>query len=63
MTVCQILLQNAIANLLQNETEVHYKIRQVFYHKMLQLLQNVTFFINCDSTWMFFSPVKKINIL
>ena len=46
----QILLQNATAILLQNVTEVYYKMRQGFYHKifyhkgfyykMQQLLQN-----------------------
>ena len=45
------------AILLQNVTEVYYKIRQVFYYKMRQLLQNATillqnatFITNCDST-------------
>ena len=53
----QILLQNATAILLQNATEVCYKMRQVFYYKMRQfyykmqqLLQNVKFLTNCDST-------------
>ena len=60
----QMLLQNAIAVLLQNATEVYYKIRRVFYYKMRQfyykmrqllqnaiiLLQNATFITNCDST-------------
>ena len=65
----QILLQNAIANLLQNSTEVYHKMRQAFYYKMRQfyykmrqllqiatiLLQNATTFItNCDST-------KRVN--
>ena len=58
----QILLQNAIANLLQNATEVYHKMRQAFYYKMRQLLQiatillqNATTFItNCDST-------KRVN--
>ena len=45
-----MLLQNATAILLQNATEVYYKMRQFFYYKMLQLLQNVTFITNCDST-------------
>ena len=51
------LLQNATAILLQNATEVYYKMRQVFHcklrrfhYKMRQLLQNVTFITNCDST-------------
>ena len=38
----QILLQNATAILLQNTTEVYYKMRQ--------LLQNATLITNCDST-------------
>ena len=38
----QMLLQNATAILLQNMTEVCYKMRQ-FYCKMRQLLQNATF--------------------
>ena len=29
-------------SLLQNATEVYYKIRQVFYYKMRQLLENET---------------------
>ena len=51
----QILLKNARAILLQNATEVYYKMRQFFYkmrrfyNKMRQLLQNATFIINCDS--------------
>ena len=49
----QILLQNATAILLQNATEVYYKMRKVFYYKMRQLLQNVTFITNCDSTETF----------
>ena len=43
--------------LLQNATEVYYKLRQVFdynirqfYCKMQQLLQNTTVIRNCDST-------------
>ena len=35
----QILLQNAQANLLQNAIKVLYKMRQVSYYKMRQLLQ------------------------
>ena len=53
----QMLLQNAIAILLQHATEVYYKKRQAFYYKMQQfyykmrqLLQNATFITNCDST-------------
>ena len=30
------LLQNTAANLLQNVTEVYYKMRQIFYYKMRQ---------------------------
>ena len=52
----QILLQNTTANLLQNATEVCYKMRQVFYskmrqfyYKMQQLLQNAALITNCDS--------------
>ena len=41
--------QNATAILLQNATDVYYKMRQ-FYYKMRQLLQNATFITNCDST-------------
>ena len=58
----QILLQNATANLLQNATEVYYKIRQGFYYKLQQfyykmwqllqietsLLQNATVVTKCD---------------
>ena len=43
----QILLQNATAILLQNTTEVYYKMRQVF------LLQNATFITKCDSTLIY----------
>ena len=32
----QILLQNAIASLFENTTEVYYTMRQVFYYKMQQ---------------------------
>ena len=46
----QILLQNATAISLPNATEAYYKILQVFYYKMQQLLQNGTFITNCDST-------------
>ena len=46
----QILLQNATAISLPNATEAYYKIRQVFYYKMRQLLQNGTFITNCNST-------------
>ena len=60
----QILLQNATATLLQNATEVYYKMSQVFYYKirmfyykkrqLLQIvtivLQNATFITHCDST-------------
>ena len=53
----QMLLQYATAILLQNATEIYYKVCQVFYYKMRQfyfkmrqLLQNVTFITNCDST-------------
>ena len=58
----QLLIPNATATLLQNATEVFYKMRQVFitkckfYYKMQQLLQtatallqNATFITNCDS--------------
>ena len=58
------LLQNVTANLLQNATEVYYKMRQAFYYKMPQfyykmrqllqiatiLLQNTTVITKCDST-------------
>ena len=44
-------------SLLQNATEVYYKIRQVFdcitrqfYYKMRHLLQNMRFITNCGST-------------
>ena len=37
----QILLENASAILLQNATEVYYKMRQ-YYYKLLQLLQIAT---------------------
>ena len=60
----QMILQNAKAILLQNATEVCYKIRQFFYYKMRQfyykirqlvqiaktLLQNATFIKNWDGT-------------
>ena len=51
----QILLQNAIDNLLKNTTEAYYKMHRLrqmrrFYYKMRQLLQNATFITNCDST-------------
>ena len=32
----QILLLNTTANVLQNTTEVYYKMRQAFYYKMRQ---------------------------
>ena len=37
------------ANLLQNVAEVYYIMRQVFYYKMQQLLQDAAFITNCDS--------------
>ena len=53
----QMLLQNVTAVLLQNATEVYYKISQVFcykmqpfYYKMRHLLQIATFITNSDST-------------
>ena len=52
-----MLLQYETAILLQNATEIYYKMREVFYYKMRQfyfkmrqLLQNVTFTTNSDST-------------
>ena len=36
-----MLLQNVTATLLQNMTEVYYKMCQVFYYKMQELLQNM----------------------
>ena len=51
----QILLKNTTAILSQNATEVYYKMRQVFYHKMWLLLQiatilleNATIVTECD---------------
>lgn len=44
-----MLLQNALAILSQIATEVYYIMRQVFYYKMQQLLQNAAFITNCDS--------------
>ena len=38
----QTLLQNVTALLLQNATENYYKIRQIFYYIMRQLLQIAT---------------------
>ena len=49
----QILSQNAIAVLLQNATEVYYKMLQIFLYKMRQLLQNATFITNCNSAFYF----------
>ena len=56
----QILLQNAIANLLQNATEVYYKMRQAFCYKMRHLLQNATFITNCDSTYRNNQTLNKL---
>ena len=62
----QVLLHNATAILLQNATEIHYKMRQ-FYYKMRQLLQNATillqnatFITNCDSTPTVKSWIERI---
>ena len=45
----QVLLQNLTALLLQNATEVYYKIRQLFLLQNTRvLLQNATFSTNCD---------------
>ena len=44
----QIVLQHATAILLQNTTKVCDKTRQVFYHKMWQLVENATITTNCD---------------
>ena len=59
MAPYKTLLQNVTAILLQNVTEVYYKICQVFYYKMWQfnykmwqLLQNVMFATNCNSILM-----------
>ena len=42
------ILQNVTAILSQNATEVHYKIRQVFYYKIQQFhLQNATVITKC----------------
>ena len=38
----QTLLQNVTALLLQNATENYYKMRQIFYYIMRQLLQIAT---------------------
>ena len=35
-----ISLQSATANLLRNAAKVYHKMRQLFYYKMRQLLQN-----------------------
>ena len=43
----QILLQSATAILLQNLTEVYYKMRQVFYYKIQVSLQNATVITKC----------------
>ena len=43
----QILLQSATAILLQNGTEVYYKMRQVFYYKIQVSLQNATVITKC----------------
>ena len=60
--VRQILLQTATVISLQNATEVYYKIRQDFYLKMRQLLQNVTFVTKCDSTLMNIMRRKKFHL-
>ena len=45
----QMLLQNAIAILLQNATEVYYEMRQFFLlQNATTLLQNVTVITKCD---------------
>ena len=56
----QILLQNATATLLQNATEVSYKMRQVFYYKIrhlsqlaMVLLQSSTVISKCDVYYKF----------
>ena len=49
MIHCDILSQNMTAILLQNPTEVYYKIRQVCYYKMRVLLQNATVIRNGDN--------------
>ena len=46
-----VLKYNAI--LLQNASEVYNRMRQVFYCKMRQLLQNVPFITNRDSTLIY----------
>ena len=45
-----ILLQNA-TDKLQNEATILLQNSTKGYYKMRQLLQNVTFIINCDSTF------------
>ena len=46
------LLRNATAVLLQNETEVYYKLRQ-FYYKMQKLLQIATTLLQNANTFSF----------
>ena len=47
----QILLQTVVAILLQNAAEFYYKICQIIYYKMRQLLKSAVavIIINCDS--------------
>ena len=44
-----VVYYNVTAILLQNETEVYYKIHEVFYYKMRVLLQNSTVITNYGS--------------
>ena len=44
------LSQNETGTLLQNATEVYYKMCQVFYYRIRQLLQNATFITKLHST-------------
>ena len=44
------LSQNETGTLLQNVTEVYYRMCQVFYYKIRQFLQNATFITKLHST-------------
>ena len=61
MTVCYKMRQNATAILSQNASEVYYKMRLFFYYKMRQLLQNVTFITNCNSTLTVEQSLKNLR--
>ena len=56
----QMLLQNATAILLQNATEVYYKMRQLSQNATI-LLQNATVITKCDIYYKLLRTLEAIE--